>query len=111
MCMFNNKEFSISKQATIRDTDAGKRFSSSSNAAACFLSNPEGVYLFILSDLYKGGKRWHLVRGPGEEVEDGIGFCSPIILATGIRQTGGGGQLKLGKRGYAVIYVEEIVFV
>lgn len=50
MCMFNNKEFSISKQATIRDTDAGKRFSSSSNAAACFLSNPEGVYLFILSD-------------------------------------------------------------
>lgn len=52
-----------------------------------------------------------LVRGSGEEVEDGIGFCSPIILATGIRQTGGGGQLKLGKRGYAVIYVEEIVFV
>lgn len=107
--------------------DAGKRFSSSLNAAACFLSNPEGVYLFILSDpkdlwllnpnkaffiyIYKGGKRWHLVRGSGEEVEDGIGFCSPIILATGIRQTGGGGQLKLGKRGYAVIYVEEIVFV
>lgn len=45
-----------------------------------FLSNPEGVYLFILSDqktfgcwilirpssyIYKGGKRWHLVRGPG----------------------------------------------
>lgn len=87
----------------------------------------ECIYLFILSDpkdlwllnpnkaffiyIYKGGKRWHLVRGPGEEVEDGIGFCSPIILATGIRQTGGGGQLTLGKRGYAVIYVEEIVFV
>lgn len=50
MSMFNNKEFSISKQATIRDTDAGKRFSSSLNAAACFLSNPEGMYLFILSD-------------------------------------------------------------
>lgn len=28
----------------------------------------------------------------GEEVEDGIGFCSPIILATGIRQRVGEGS-------------------
>lgn len=41
-----NKDVSISKQAIIRDTDAGKRFSSSLNVQPHVLSSPEEVYLF-----------------------------------------------------------------
>lgn len=41
-----NKEVSISKQAIIRDTDAGKRFSSSLNVPPHVLSSS----VFILSD-------------------------------------------------------------
>ena len=93
-----------------------------------FLSNPEGVYLlfsrtkrtlaaesykaFIIYIYLSGMKKMTLVRGPGEEVGDGIGFLLSYYLRYRNTTSRWGRAVEVRKmRLRSYICVEEIVFV